>query len=289
MRHTLTLAAIVLLLAPRAARADAFDRYTNDVLAKAPGGPGVKQVKRLTPADLTEHMGAVPGLSATFLVVKTNEGRFGKLLVLAARQKLKEDHSLPILQIERFVTYREGEERAVLASGQNVRLFDGFVFSLDVGQVVPAAVGGDLRFVVDRDKVHVEPVGKAELYLLTKPLPDAAPKKTDKLVIGPTFEPRYFTGVYKLHDDGRRRGTLHLKVNEDNEVTGAFYSDKDGQKYDVTGKVGRPAHTIQFKVMFPRVVQTFQGMMFTGDGRAIAGTSSLQGRETGFYAVRVEE
>ena len=45
-------------------------------------------------------------------------------------------------------------------------------------------------------------------------------------------------------------------------------------------------HAVQFKVTFPRSVQTFYGMLFTGDGRVLTGTSDLQGRETGFYAVR---
>jgi hypothetical protein len=288
MRRTCTLFAALLLHAGPA-RADVFDHYTNDVLAKVPGGPGVKKVERLTPAELAEHSGGVPGLAGAFLVVKTNEGRFAKVLAVPARQKLSDKVSLPILQVERFVTYREGEEKTALASGQNVRLFDGFRLSLDIGQVVPEAAGGDLRFVVEGGKEHVEPVGKAELYLLTKPIPEARPKKGEKVVVGATFEPRYFAGKYKLYDDGRRSGTLVLKVGEENEITGAFYSDKDGQKYEVSGKVGTPAHAAQFKVMFPRAVQQFSGWMFTGDGRAIAGTSQLQGRETGFYAVRVEE
>src|SRR5439155_14711115 len=129
----------------------------------------------------------------------------------------------------------------------------------------------------------VEPVGKAELYVLTKPLPEAAPKKAAKLVVGAAFEPRYFNGKYKLYDDGRRSGTLHLQVGAGGEVTGAYYSDKDGQKYEVTGKVGPAPHAIQFRVQFPRTVQEFQGWMFTGNGAAITGVSRLQDRETGFY------
>src|SRR5207245_343278 len=125
-------------------------------------------------------------------------------------------------------TYKEGEERTVLAQGQNVRLFDGFQFNLDLGQVVPAAVGGDLRFVAAEGKVALRPVGKAEMFLLTKPLPEAAPKKSAKVAVGDKFEPRLFNGVYKLYDDGRRSGTLHLKVLQGGEVEGAYYSDKDG-------------------------------------------------------------
>ena len=41
-------------------------------------------------------------------------------------------------------------------------------------------------------------------------------------------------------------------------------------------------HAVQFRVTFPRTMQTFYGMLFTGDGRVMTGTSILQGRETGF-------
>src|SRR5262245_41974585 len=189
MRRTLVLFAALLLAQPQPVRADVFDRYTNEILEKVPGGPGVKKVERLTPAELAEHSGAVPGLAPAFLVVKTNEGRFAKVLAVPARQKISDSESLPILQVERFVTYREGQEKTTLATGQNVRLFPGFRLSLDIGQVVPEALGGDLRFVAEGRKEYVEPVGKAELYLLTKPLPEAAAKKGEKLVMGAGFEP----------------------------------------------------------------------------------------------------
>ncbi|MCS7047452.1 MAG: hypothetical protein NZO58_13930, partial [Gemmataceae bacterium] len=86
-----------------------------------------------------------------------------------------------------------------------------------------------------------------------------------------------------------RSGTLHLKVADNGQVSGAFYSDKDGSKYEVEGKIGNPNHTITFLITFPRTVQHFTGAMFTGDGKAIAGFARLQERETAFYAVRIEE
>src|SRR5205823_10070132 len=134
-----------------------------------------------------------------------------------------------------------------------------------------------------------EPVGKARMYLLTQPMPEAKPVKTAKVVIGETFEAKYFNGSYKLHDDGRRSGTLKLSVDGEGNVEGAYYSDRDGQKYEVKGKVGMPLYSIQFTVTFPRSEQTFQGLMFAGDGKAIAGTSRIVQHETGFYAVRVED
>jgi len=80
-----------------------------------------------------------------------------------------------------------------------------------------------------------------------------------------------------------------LKVDAAGDVTGWYYSDKDGAKYEVTGKVGEPSHAIKFKVQLPRTPLEFHGWMFTKDGQAICGYSRLQDRDFGFYAVRVEE
>lgn len=277
----------MLLLLPVIARGDAFDLYFNNLLVKMPTAPGVQKIEKLSPDMMVEHSRVLSGITATFVVVKTNEDRMAKLLLMPARQKVTSSKSVPILLIDRFVTYQDGTERAIQAQGKNVRLFDGFHFNLDLGQVVPTTVPGDIKFVVaDDGKTYVEPVGKAELYLVTQPHPDAAPKKTEKFVIGPVFEPQYFSGQYKLYDDGRRSGELTLKVTEDGDVAGSYVSDKDGQKYEVAGKVTDPVHKIHFRVTFPRTLQFFQGMMFTGDGRIIAGTSKLQEHETAFYAVR---
>ena len=49
------------------------------------------------------------------------------------------------MQIDRFVTFKEGEERTVVAEGKNLRLFAEFQLNLDLGQVVPGSVGGDIR------------------------------------------------------------------------------------------------------------------------------------------------
>jgi hypothetical protein len=271
-----------------AARADAFDGYTNPVLAGAPGAAGVQEVKRLTPEMIAEHDSVLRGQSGALLVVKTNEGRFSKLLVEAARQKVNATIAVPIMLIHRFVTYREGQERAIQAAGQNVDLFDGFRFNLDLGQVVPPVLGADFQFVAKGESGSIEPVGKARLHLVTRPLPQATPKRAFQPVIGEAFEARYFEGTYKLHDDGRRSGTLTLHVGDDGAVTGAYYSDKDGRKYAVEGKVGRVKNTIDFTIHFPRSEQTFHGWLFTGDAKALTGFARFQERETGFYALRVD-
>lgn len=266
--------------------ADSFDQYFNDLLAKMPGRPEVRKIDKLRLEDMVEHSRTLPGVVGTFVIVKTNGDRYAKLLVQPARQKISQDASVPIVLLDRFITFREGEERAVQAKGGNVHLFDGFRFALDLGQVVPEALGGDLRFVVDKNGSRLEPVGKAEMFLVTKHLGESAPKKQGKLDIGAKFETRFFTGTYHLHDDGRRSGKLQLKAAADGVVSGWYYSDKDGRKYEVAGKVGSPNHTVTFTITFPRTLQTFHGWMFTGDGRIIAGSSRMQDRETGFYAVR---
>ncbi|MBM4071202.1 MAG: hypothetical protein FJ271_20040 [Planctomycetes bacterium] len=286
-RLSIILACVVLF--PSLLRADAFDRYTNAVLLKVPKARQAELVKKLTPDLMVKHSRVLKGIPATFLVVKTNGERMCRLLVQPARQKIDKEKSVPILLIERFTTYLEDEEKAVRADGKNVRLFADFHFDLDLGQIVPAALGGDLRFVALGDDVHVEPVGKAEIYVMTEAIPEATPKKLPRPEIGAVFEPRYFTGVYKLYDDGRRSGTLHLKVQAKGDVRGFYYSGKDGRKYEVAGKVGDPNHSISFRIMFPKTVQHFHGWLFTGDGRALVGSSRLQDRETGFYALREDD
>ncbi len=280
---------IALLLARPGLSADVFDHYVNPVLARAVEAKETKEVKQLTTTMIVENDRVLPRTSAAFLVVQTNTGRYAKLLVQVARQKIDAERSVPMLLVERYVTYKEGEERAVQAAGKNVSLFPGFRLSLDLGQIVPEELGGDLRFVAEGGKVHTEPLGKAKLYLVTKALPDVVPKKGAKLVMGDTFEPRYFNGTYKLYDDGRRSGSLTLKVEDDGSVSGSYYSDKDGSKYEVRGKIGVPKYSIQFTVKFPRAEQSFQGWLFTGDGQILTGTSRLQEREAGFYARRIEE
>jgi hypothetical protein len=280
---------LTLLLLAGLARADAFDLYLNrDLDRLIETGKLVKELKRLTPNDVVKHNHVVPRARAAMLIVKTNGDRFAKLLVTAARQKVADGKVVPILLVERFVTYKEGEERQVLADGKNLALFNGFRLDLDMGQVVPAEVGGDLRFVVEGDKVYAEPLGKAKLYLVVEHDKGLEPKKGGKFVMGDAVEPRHFTGSFKLYDDGRRSGRLVLKANEDGNVSGAYYSDRDGSKYEVTGRVGPKPHMIEFAVRLPRTQQIFKGMLFTSGGKAMAGTSTLEKSESAFYAVREE-
>jgi hypothetical protein len=294
--HRLCFPIVTLIaLATSARAADPFDFYINPILGKVPESACAKEIKQLTAADIADNDQVIPDSNAAFLVVKTNDTRYAKLLVMTARRKITEEKSLPILLIDRFVTYRPGEDQAFHAIGKNVNLFNGFRFSLDLGQVVPEEVGGDLKFTAADDKLVLEPVGKAKMYLIVKPMPEAIPKKGAKLVVGEKFDGKYFEGKFKLFDDGRRSGVLTLTVDEEGIVRGTLVSDKDGKTYNVSGKVGKEKHAIDFTVTLPRTEQSFTGWMFTGDGKAITGSSKMlaaagqQAREMGFYALRIEE
>ena len=82
---------------------------------------------------------------------------------------------------------------------------------------------------------------------------------------------------------------MKLEVKDGGEIAGTFTSDKDGREYEVQGKAGTPKHAVTFSIQFPATTQTFTGYMFTGDGKAIAGTTKMLEREAGFYAERLEE
>lgn len=287
-------AAWLLLAGTSALRADAFDNYINPLLTKAPDAGAAKEVKRLTAEDIVANNGIIPNSTSALLLVQTNDGRMSKLLVQSGRKRLNDENKtlVPILLLERYVTYRPGTDRTIEAQGQNVLLFDGFHFSLDMGQVVPEKIGGDLRFVAkegDKPDIALEPVGKAKMFLFTKALPEAAPKKGKKFVLDGPIEAEHFNGKFKLYDDGRRTGVLTMAVDGDGAISGTFVSDKDGQEYGVVGKVAMPKHAIEFTLRLPRAEQKFKGFMFTGTGLVISGTSKLQDREAGFYATRIEE
>ena len=270
--------------------ADLFDRHTNPILQKAQESADVQEVKSLTSEMAFQNDRPLPGVVGTFLFVRTNEGRNAKLLVEWARQKTGPDTSVPMVLIDRYSCYRDGEERTINSSGQNLSFFPGFRLSLDIGQLVPAELAADLVCKRVDGNAVLEPVGKAKLYIVRKSLlPKAAPGGANlKPGEGP-FDQKYFAGTYQLNDDGRRAGTLELQVKDGGEISGAYYSDGTGQKYDVSGKIGAPKNSVQFTIQFPRVEQVFHGWLFTGDAAAITGYSTMQDRETGFSAVRAKD
>ena len=286
------LSVLTLLLISATLRAEQFDYHTFPVLNKAVTDGAVKEYKEITSEQLGELTGILPDTSSAMLVVVTNDKRFARLLVQPARQKVGTDKFATVLLIDKYATFRGTTDRAVQVTGVNTQVYPGLRMSLDVGQIVPESIGGDLMVVAnekDPNQFTVKPIKDAKLYVLTKPIPGVVPKKAPKFVAGEVFETRFFAGKYKMSDDGRRTGELRLEVAENGEVNGVFVSDRDGREYDVTGKAGTPKHQITFTIKFPATTQTFNGFMFTGNGKGIAGITKLAEREAGFYAERLEE
>ena len=294
MRIYLRLSIILLIVSATAfpTWAGSFDDYHNFILLNAVEDKKFEAITELTPDILRESNNILGDAPGTFLVMVSNQGRRSKLLVQNARVKIDDQTQVPLLLINQFATFREGTERATQSQGKNIHVHVGLRFHLDFGQVVPASAGGDFEVIADPKRplqFTVKPIGKAQMYLVTKPLPNIAPQKATKLVIGENFETKYFNGRYKLSDDGRRTGELSLTVDEKDNVTGTFFSDRDGEKYEVSGKVGTPKHALSFSVKLPRTEQTFSGHLFTGTGKFLAGTSMIQGRPAAFIAERIEE
>src|SRR5262249_37176768 len=197
--------------------------YTHPVLSKAVSDGTLKEVKELTSDQVAEYTSALPDSASAFLIVATNDKRFAKLLVQPARQKIGEKQA-PLLLVDKYTTFKGTSDRGVQASGQNLHLYPGLRLNLDIGQVVPEAVGADLVVTAEKDAnvFVVKPVKDAKLYVVTKPIAGVVPKKAPKLVVGEAFETRFVAGRYKLHDDGKRSGLLKLDVNESGEITGTF-------------------------------------------------------------------
>ena len=99
----------LLLIVPAFVRADSFDNYTNPLLAKAAESMSAQKIAQLTPELMVDNTRVLPGITGTFVVVKTNDNRWAKLLVQAARHKIDAEKSVSIALIERFVTFREGD------------------------------------------------------------------------------------------------------------------------------------------------------------------------------------
>ena len=53
--------------------ADAFDNYINTILLKVPQAKTVEKIVKLTPELMVQHNRALPGITAAFIVVKTND------------------------------------------------------------------------------------------------------------------------------------------------------------------------------------------------------------------------
>jgi hypothetical protein len=263
-------------------RADSFDRINTAALQEA-----FESREPLAGVMMNDAAKAkpLPRTDGWVLAVKTSEGNWSKVLVSWQFRKTA-DRPLPVLLVDRFATFSKAGNDISLATNTQVMLFAGFAYDLDIGQVVPDGLGGDIEFT---NRGEVKPVNGSELQLLdgskfAEPKTGARPADHDGVL------PADYAGEWTLSADGRWSGTLTLNVVEAGEATGEFLSDETKSLYKAKGRVatGQP-HRIKLEIEFANATQAFDAYLWTKDKAAMAGTMTMANKTVGFYAVRKED
>ncbi|MBT4866394.1 MAG: hypothetical protein HON53_14920 [Planctomycetaceae bacterium] len=282
MKIALLATCLLMFLSQFAQGDDAFDRHTAYWLKQATRD--AKPLKEVSMDQAARLRSIGDNIDGACVVVKTDKDNWAKALISWGFVK-GPDRPIPVLLIDRFVTYRGDRNNVTTAVGKKVILFAGFGFDFDLGQVVPAGLGDDVNF---SKKAALRPREKSELYALDgSQLP--AEEKTDK------YDPndhagvraRDFEGMWVVDVDGRWRGQWQLSVGEGGRVQGTLTSADSKSTYPITGRVSLPPHRIRLVIHLDNAEQTIDGYLWTKDKSAIAGTATLASRKFGFHAKRV--
>ncbi|MGP0066082.1 MAG: ExbD/TolR family protein [Isosphaeraceae bacterium] len=231
------------------------------------------------------------GERAAFVIVTTDQGNIAKLLLSTGmRQRSGEagkDNLVPVMVVDRFETIDAGDRMSFKARGRDLMMFEGFQVDLDSGQVVPEGFGGDIRLVAGgAGGPDLQALGKNRLYTFEKALPIAltAPGRPSS---GRAVLPSDFNGRYSLMANGQISGMLDLAVDPEGMVTGRFRSDRNGAVYTVAGKVAADLpRKIEFTIQFPRSRQEYEGLLWTEEKNAFAGTVQILDHPYSFFAIR---
>jgi hypothetical protein len=270
------------------ARADDFDRLEGKALSGLARNPDAKAHERLTLQELGTLPNVLAGNRTPLVLVKTEQGNLARMLVSAGFRKSADEKKelIPVLVIERFDTLEAGSTTSRIARGRDTILFDGFLFDLDTGMVVPEGQGGDIVFSAKAEGgPALSALKGTTLYTLDKsPL---SPLAADALTPGRAVRSADFQGRFHLVADGQWSGRLELTVAEDGSISGRFRSEQTGGSYKVVGELAPDApNRITFSVDFPRSLIEFDGRLWTEGKGAIAGTATLLDRAYGFVALR---
>lgn len=264
--------------------ADIFDRHTMTELRK--GIDELPAVDKLTLLDVAKIKPLAPTLSSTCIVVKTNDGNYGKALVVWGLRKGNAEPT-PVVVLERFVTYRLDRPDLTTAAGKDVMLFPGFGFNFDIGQVVPVNQGADLEFTAEG---ALKPVGDAMLVpVTTSLLPPTPPGAKYDPLANEAVTPRDYAGTWKVDADGRWKGEWELTVDESDRVDGVFLSDELQNRYEMLGQIGASPNQLKLLISLANTQMQVDAYLWTKDKSTMAGTVTLVGRKFGFVAHRVPE
>lgn len=261
--------------------ADVFDRHSMYWLKQA--AKGKQPTVELSLEQAAKLKPLAKNITSPCVVIKTDEDNWTKAMLGWGFRKGK-DKPIPVLLIERFVTYRGDRPNIAAASGKDIMLFAGFSFNFDIGQVVPAGQGGDIEFT---DKSVVKPSKPAELYLLDESqIP--APRATDKYDPNDHegVRPRDFSGTWDVNVDGRWKGQWEITVEENRQAYGKYTSDESKSTYEISGRVATTPHQIKLTVELANSRQSVDAFLWTTDKSKMAGTVTIAGRKFGFLATR---
>lgn len=276
---------LLVTLGPTALAHDAFDRHTSRWVKQAAKDNAART--ELAAGDAARLKTLAREIASPCVVVQTSEGNWAKAIVSWAFRKA-EPKPLPVLVLERFVTYDRDKGDVAVAQGRNVMLFPGFQFDFDSGQVVPDGLGADIKF---DDKRRMAAVGEVKLHGLDGPaLPAATPDQHDPLAhVG--VQPKDFAGTWQVEADGRWSGTWEIAVDDEGNVSGTYTSDETKSSFPLKGyiKDSDVPNRLQFDVEFTAATQTYDVYLWTTDKSALAGSTTLVDRTFGVYATRVKE
>jgi hypothetical protein len=288
-RSLIVLALVCFSTVSNAWALDVFDRHTADILKTSIEGS--ESSKSISQAEAAKLKPLAKDLESGCVVVETSSGNLAKVLISWGFRKTSgsaEQKVVPVLMLDRFVTYENGKGDSTIANGKNIMLFPGFGFDFDLGQVVPEGFDADVEFTA---KGTLQCLGQAKLHGVSGsqlPAEEVGPDKKAAAADQDSAKtsPEDFAGVWKVDGDGRWIGEWDLAVNEDGQASGKFFSDESQASYPITGQIGALPHQIKLQIQFNNATQIVEAYLWTKDKSKIAGSFTLAGRKFGISATR---
>ena len=269
---------------PSNVQADAFDDHTAFWLRRGIADSKPAETLGMRQGLSLDRLGR--GIEAPCIVIKTDEDNLAKALVAWGFRKTYDGGRIPVVLIERFVTYRGDRQNLTTSSGKDVMLFPGFGFNFDIGQVVPVGQGED---ILCGEKAELKPAKDCELFGVDGPsTPEPQPGSRPDPKSHPGVLSTDFAGSWHVHIDGRWEGRWEIDV-DGRQLFGRFISDETKSVYEISGRVAARPHNAKLDIALVNAEQTVDAWLWTKDKSAMAGTVTMAERKLGFYAIRIEE